>query len=221
MSVRKRKWTTPSGQAKEAWIVTYSDGEGVRRQKTFERKKEADSFAATATVEVREGTHVPESQTVTIKEAGDNWLKSCEAAGLERSTRDQYRNHLDLHIVPFIGRTLLSKLRLASVRAFQDKLRDEGRSPAMVKRVTVSLGGICADAQERGQVGRNVVAEAGKRRTKGRARQGERRQKARLRVGVDIPTPAEVSKLLGAVEGRYRPFLVTAVFTGMRAAERE
>ena len=35
-------------------------------------------------------------------------------------------------------------------------LRNEGRSPAMVKCVTASFGGILADAQERGLVSRNV-----------------------------------------------------------------
>ena len=196
MSVRKRNWTTGKGVEKEAWIVDYADGNGTRRLKTFKRKKDADAFEAVATVQISEGTHVADSTTVSVKEAGEKWIKSCEASGLERSTVDQYRQHLDLHIVPFIGKTLLSKLTVPSIRSLQDKLREEGRSPAMVKRVTVSLGGILADAQERGLVVRNAVREMAKRRTKGRERQGERRQKARLRVGVDIPTPAEVSLLL-------------------------
>ena len=115
--------------------------------------------------------------------------QSCEASGLERSTVDQYRQHLDLHIVPFIGKTLLSKLTVPSIRQpVQDKLREEGRSPAMVKRVTVS---------PRRNIGRRTGTRAcrpkfgpgnGQAAAKGRERQGERRQKARLRVGVDIPT---------------------------------
>lgn len=218
MSVRKRKWTTAKGIEKEAWIVDYVDGQGVRRLKTFERKKEADAWEAATTVQVSEGTHVAESQSITVKAAGDKWITSCENAGLERSTIDQYRNHLDLHIDPYIGRTLLSKLGVPMVRAFQDKLREEGRSPAMVKRVTVSLGSIIADAQERGHAARNAVREMSKRRG-GKARKGERRQKARLQVGVDIPAPTEISKLLQKAEGRYRPLLITAVFTGMRASE--
>jgi integrase len=52
-----------------------------------------------------------------------------------------------------------------------------------------------------------------------RARQSERRQKAPPAGWCRIPTPAEISTLLGAAEGRYRPLLVTAVFTGMRASE--
>lgn len=61
MSVRKREWTTPSGEAKSAWVVDYFDTNGTRRLKTFRLKKEADQFAATASVEVREGVHVADS----------------------------------------------------------------------------------------------------------------------------------------------------------------
>lgn len=219
MTVRKRKWKTAKGEAKEAWVVDYADNGGVRRLKTFERKKEADAFKAAATTQIVEGIHIAESQTVTVEKAAGDWLHSCEQAGLERATLDQYRQHVDLHIKPFLGSVQLSKLSVPTVRQFQDRLREEGRSPAMVKRATVSLGGILADAQERGTSARNAVREMSKRRTKGRDRQSERRQRARLRIGVDIPTPAEISTLLQAADGRYRPLLVTAVFTGMRASE--
>ena len=96
MSVRKRTWKTAKGEEKSAWIVDYSDASGTRRQKTFSKKKDADQFSATAKVEVRDGVHVADSATVTVKEAGDLWLKSCDSAGLERATIDQYRQHLTL-----------------------------------------------------------------------------------------------------------------------------
>jgi hypothetical protein len=56
MSVRKRTWTG-HGVPKEAWIVTYFDTKGVKRQKTFARKREADAFASKTDTEVREGVH--------------------------------------------------------------------------------------------------------------------------------------------------------------------
>ncbi len=36
---------------------------------------------------------------------------------------------------------------------------------------------------------------------------------------MDIPTPEEISRLVNTVAGRFRPFFITAVFTGMRASE--
>lgn len=55
-------------------------------------------------------------------------------------------------------------------------------------------------------------------RRKGEKRQ-ERRQKGRLKVGVDTPTREEVKALVGALSGRWRPLLLTAIFTGLRASE--
>ncbi|MGO7800647.1 site-specific integrase, partial [Rhizobium ruizarguesonis] len=59
MAVRKREWTTPKGEQKSSWFVDYTDTGGKRRLNTFTRKKESDRFAATAAVDVREGTHLP------------------------------------------------------------------------------------------------------------------------------------------------------------------
>ncbi|PSS67070.1 site-specific integrase [Ensifer sp. NM-2] len=217
MSVRKRKWTTPKGVEKEAWVVDYTDGQGKRRLKTFTKKKEADQFAATASVEVREGVHVADSATITIEEAGKLWLKSGDAAGLERTTIDQRKQHLNLHIVPLAGSVKLTKVTAPWVRSFQDDLREKGRSAAMIKRVIISLGSILADAQGRGLVVRNAVHELSKARSGTKA--SEKRGKAKLRVGVDIPTNAETKVILDAAAGRYRPLLVTMIFTGIRASE--
>lgn len=219
MAVRKRAWTTGKGEEKTAWMVDYADMNGVRRQKTFAKKRDADAHFAKIKVDISEGTHVADRATITVGEAGDNWLKSCKAAGLERTTTDQYENHLELHLRSFIGRVLLSKLSVPRVRAWQDKLREEGRSAAMVKRATISLGSIIADAQERGLVARNVVREMAQRRGKSRAGAVEKRQKVRLRVGVDIPTPSEIGLIIQKAEGRYRPLLLAAIFAGMRASE--
>ena len=219
MSVRKRTWTTRNGVVKEAWIVDYVDGQDRRRLKTFTRKKDADAFAATASVEIKEGIHVADSASITIKEAGEMWIAGAENAGLERSTVDQYRQHLNFHITPFLGNVLLSKLNAPMVRAFEDKLRDEGRSPAMVKKVRGSLGSLLADAGERGLVARNVVRDLRSRRRRGRERQAEGRQKGKIKVGIDLPTREEIKAIVEHVSGRWRPLIITAIFTGLRASE--
>lgn len=219
MSIRKRTWTTGKGEAKTSWVVDYVDGKGIRRLKTFVKKKDADGFAATAKVEVRQGVHVADSDSATIKAAGAFWIASAEGAGLERSTINQYRQHLDLHIVPLIGDTLLSRVTVPAVRAFEDDLRAKGRSVAMVRKVLVSLGSLLADAQELGLVTRNAVREKSRSRQRGKDRRHERRQKGRLKVGMDIPTREEVKAIVGALEGRWRPLLLTAIFAGLRASE--
>ena len=218
MSVRKRKWITRKGEEREAWIVDYRDQQGQRLLKTFARKKEADDFAATTHIEVREGTHVADSASVTVTKAGELWLKSAEAGELERTTLDQYRQHLRLHIEPIIGRTKLSQLNAPTIRNFEDKLREKDRSPTIVKYVVRSLGALLADAQERGLIIRNPVRELrSHRRRRGKGAKQERGGK--LKVGIDIPTPDEIKRIIAAVEGKWRPLLLTAIFTGLRASE--
>jgi integrase len=214
MSIRKRRWTTPHGEAREAWVVDYSDQLGHRHHKTFARKKGADAYHAQVAVDMKAGIHTPDSSSVTIDTASRLWLESREAAGVERTTLDMYRTHFERHIAPLIGATKLTALTVPFVRAFEDRLREE-RSPAMVRKVLVSLSGILADAQDRGLVAQNVVRN--RRRGAGNS---DARQRHRLEAGKDIPALAEVRSVVGKLgSGRERPMLLTAIFTGLRASE--
>ena len=85
----------------------------------------------------------------------------------------------------------------------------------MIKRVVGDLGAILADAQERGLVAQNVVRSLGRHKR----RQDERRQKAKLKVGVDIPAREEIASIIANLRGRWRPLILTAIFTGLRASE--
>lgn len=216
MSVRKRPSKTDP--TKFSWVVDYKDGQGARRLKTFKTKKQADHFSATAHLEVREGTHVADGASCTVKQAGKLWIASRERAGRERTTIDAYQNHLDSHIHPFIGDKKLTALTVPEVRSFEEKLLDNGRSSATTRKVLVSLGSLLADAQERGLVGRNVVRDLRVRRGSSDHR-AAKRAKGKIKVGVDIPAPEEVKALIGALMGKWRPVLLTAIFTGMRASE--
>jgi integrase len=219
MSVRRRQWVSPTGETKEAWIVDYRDQHGDRHIKTFAKKRTADAHHAVVAVDVRAGVHTADSKSGTVAEAGQRWLESSEAAGLERATLAAYRQHLELHIAPLIGGVKLSQLTVPLVRGFEDRLRRDGRSPAMVRKARRSLGGILADAQERGLVAQNVVYSLRKNR---RSRRAEGNGK--LKVGIDIPAPDEIRAIIGKLgnipdAARWRPLLLTVIFTGLRASE--
>jgi integrase len=218
MSVRKREWVNPKGEAREAWVVDYVDGNGKRRNKNFQRKRDADAYANRVNAEVRAGTHTPDSTSLTVAEAGQLWLQTRENAGLERATLTSYREHLNLHIAPLIGTTRLSQLTVPAVRAFEDKLRID-RSPAMVRKAVGSLSMILTDAHERGLVAQNVARGLRSSRSRGKERRADKRQKGKLKPGTDIPTPAEIKAFVAALSGQWRPLFLTAIFTGLRASE--
>jgi integrase len=229
MSVRKRKWKTSKGETREAWVVDYIDNKKIQRIRTFDKKSEAKAWETSMRTEVRDGTHTPFSQSSTVQDAAGKWLKTVRAAGLEKSTIEEYERHVHMHINPSLGPVKLTVLNPPLIRDFEDKLRngtapcgEDGtkvRSAAMTKRIIGSLGALLADAVERGALARNVVRELRAGRKRGKERRAERRQKGKLKVGVDIPTPVEVKAFLEAAEGRWRPFMMTAVFTGLRASE--
>ena len=207
------------GAPKEAWVVDYVDQHGDRHLKTFAKKRDADAHHAIVGVAVRAGTHTADSRSVTVAKAAELWLESCEAAGLERTTITAYRQHVELHIVPILGGLRLSQLTVPMVRGFEDRLRRDGRSPIMVRKARRSLGGILADAQERGLVGQNVVYSPAQEPPLA-ARRGQRQAQDR----VDIPSPDEIRAVVAklamiADAARWRPLLLTAIFTGLRASE--
>jgi len=210
MSVRKRKWITSKGEAKEAWIVDYTDQTGDRHIETFERKKDADARHAVVNVDVDKGIHTAHSSSITVAEAAQDWIAYVELEGRERSTVAQYRQHIDLHINPRLGREKLAKLTTPRINAFRDDLLAK-LSRAMARKVLTSLKSLLRDAQRRGNVSQNVAADV----KIGATTRGKRK----LRAGVDIPTADEIRRILHAAPDKWRPMLLVMTFAGLRASE--
>src|SRR5262249_1850848 len=87
------------------------------------------------------------------------------------------------------------------------------RSLAMRRKVLTNLKTMLAFAQGRGLVAQNVARGV---RIKDDSREAAR---GPLRAGVDFPTMAELNILMERSEGRRRPLIITAIFTGMRLSE--
>ena len=211
--VKKRTWVTKQGESREAWVVDYSDQHGVHRLKTFELKKDAEAFKVTAQHEVKLGTHTAARTSKTLGETWELWIADSEANGLERSTVRQRRQLLTHHIKPFIGGLKLAELNTPLLYEFDDKLRNAGRSLAMRRKVMVHMKTCIKFAQGRGYVAQNVALGV---KIKSDTREAA---KGPLRPGVDFPTMVELNALIDSASGRLRPFIVTAIFTGMRLSE--
>jgi integrase len=206
MSVRKRSWTTRLGEQREAWIADYVDGQGDRHIRTFERKKDADSYLATVKVDVSQGVHTAPSKSVTVAEAAEIWIKRVEADGREPTTVRQYRQHVDLHIVPKIGTTKLAHLNVTRVESLRDELLADLSRP-MARKVLTSFKSLLKAARHA-----HVASGVSIKRDK--------RKERKLEVGRDIPEPNEVKRLIeAATDTRDRALLLTVALTGLRASE--
>lgn len=205
-AIRKRSWTDQRGEPKQAWLVDYRDAAGKRRAKQFSRKKDAEAWSTQAAYEVSRGFHTADSETVTIREAADLWVKRAEAEGLERATVQAYRGLARLHVVPLLGPTKLSRLTRPMVESFRDDLVAT-RSRAMASKGVRALSSILAEAMRRGLVGQNVAADVKVSRP------------SRDRARVEIPSREDIRAMLDAADEDFKPMLLTAVFTGLRASE--
>jgi integrase len=206
LSVRKRTWKTGDGETKTAWIVDYSDQSGDRHIRTFERKKDADAYHATVKVDVSQGIHTAPSKSATVAEAAEIWIKRVEADGRERTTVRQYRQHIDLHILPKIGATKLARLNVTRVESFRDDLLAD-LSRAMARKVLTSFKSLLKAARQ-GHVASGVSIKRDKRKER------------KLEVGRDIPEPNEVKRLIeAATDTRDRALLLAVALTGLRASE--
>ena len=206
MSVRKRSWTTRSGEVKEAFIVDYFDQDGDRHIRTFERKKDADDFHASVRIAVKQGLHSAPSKSITVAEAAESWIKRVEADGRERTTVRQYRQHIDLHIAPRLGKVKLANLTPKSIESFRDDLLQRVSRP-LARKVLVSLKSLLRAAKHA-----HLTADVSIARN--------RRGEVRLEVGRDIPTPGEIKRLIAAARpGRQRSLLLVAALCGLRASE--
>ena len=210
-SIRKRTWTA-RGIEQSAWLVDYFDQAGKRHAKTFPTKKEAEAWRVSALHEVSQGTHTPASTSITLAEVFGRWIEHCEAEGLEHGTIVQRRQHLELHVRPFVGGEKLSSLTMPRIHQLDAQLRKAGRSLAMRRKVLTNIKTALTFAQGQGLVAQNVA--------RGIKLKGENRRGAgSLKEGVDFPTKVEIKALIDNAPARWRPFIITAIFTGMRASE--
>ena len=117
-TVRKR--ILKSGKVR--FTCWYTDRDGIRRSKDFKLKGDANAYRDQVGMDVRAGTHVPDSQSITVAEAADAWADACENDGLELSTVRQYRQHVAHHIKPLVGAEKLSRLTTPRCKQFVDDL---------------------------------------------------------------------------------------------------
>jgi integrase len=83
----------------------------------------------------------------------------------------------------------------------------------MRRKVLTTLKTMLTFAQGQGLVAQNVARGVRLKRDDGRDSTGPRRK------GVDFPSKAELNLLIENASGAWRPFIITAIFTGMRVSE--
>jgi integrase len=213
-----------------AYVVDYSAYSAkkekvVRCFKTFERKKAAEDFWHS--VAGAKSKPSADARNVRVRDAAETWFEAVRVGRsgrlpAEGSTLRQYRTHIDLHIVPELGNDKLSDLTATRVRGFRDHLL-KTLSRAMARKVLTSFKSILREAHAHDLMSSNPAA--------GVSIQGN--GNGRHRKEVAIPERKEIAAVLRFVEHlatqpnkqraktwrRWRAFIMTAIYTGLRASE--
>jgi integrase len=94
------------------------------------------------------------------------------------------------------------------VERFKADLLEKGRTRAMTRRILGALKMMLNTAMRQGYAAHNPATAV-------QAPSAKDRDKKR----VEPPSKAEIGAIINAAGGRWRPFIITAVFTGLRASE--
>ncbi len=190
--------TLPSGR----YRAVYRDPDGTRHSQTFARKADAKTFVANAVSDLVRGEwRDPRGGAMPFRDWAEKWL---DARVVRRSTDYNDRGRYRTHLLPAFGDAQLKDLTPLRIKTFVAELSAR-RKPATVRNVHALLSTMLSDAVAEGLLLTNPC------------------QFSRLpriaRYDAVFLSPAEVERLVEAIDPAYRDFVITAVGTGMRWGE--
>lgn len=152
-SIRKRRWTH-KGIEREAWVLDYTDQNGKRRQKTFEKKKDADAYRTRIVSEIQRGEHLPTSESAAIENVARLYIENCELrfrdGTLSFATLYQRKCVVKNYIVPHFGKKKLAELTYRDVEGLRDMAVDQGRGVRRTRSIMQIFRGVELFGRRRG-----------------------------------------------------------------------
>jgi integrase len=180
----------------------------------FRTRKEAQAAMTKVMVAVEQQIYVAPARVTVREYLTKEWLPAVKAT-IRPSTYNSYVQHVDCHIVPYIGSLKLVKLTGAQANALYAKLAETGKdgrrglSPQTIHHVHACLHKACKDAVRWGQLSRNPLDAADPPRARG---DGAKE--------MNTWTKEELRAFLEAVaDERLHALWHTIAMTGMRRGE--
>lgn len=212
--------------AKSPWVVEYTDPKTGKRHRETPKsglKRDAEKLRVKIETEIAGGIHVASSQTATVGEVLDDWLKRCEQRvkakdNLRKVTYEKNRGRAERHIRPRLGHIRLSQLHPRDVQKWVDDLafaeaNSLGRQS--LQQMVSILRRVIRHGQTTGLVTRNVLIDH------------PVTVPGRLPGRIAIPSKAKLKRILefSKLNGRgrpapyLRPMVHLAAYCGLRLGE--
>jgi integrase len=185
--------------------VGWLDGKRVRKHVFGRTRAEAADKLDALLRAAKEQRPIPD-QRAKVGPFLRTWLETVAKPTIRASTFKSYRDIVELHLVPGLGRIALAKLTPADVQAFLNRKRECGLSARRVQMLHAVLRRALVTAERWGMVSRNVARLASPPRV----------PKHEIRP----LTPEQAQRLIEcSSEDRFRGLYVTALGTGCRQGE--
>ncbi|HEY3503382.1 MAG TPA: hypothetical protein VGN37_11450 [Actinocatenispora sp.] len=198
----RARWRGPSGK--------------LESKPGFPTKRDAENYAKDQEAAIRGGTYVdPRAGQTTLTEWVNRWFP---AQDLEPSTLADYRNRIEVRILPAFGDCPLASLTEEAIAVWEMGLVKDGYARSTARAARTLLATILGDA-----IPRYIQANPAARR-RGKGRKGRRRVERLERSEKVWPSPLQallVAERCAALSGHDAEFvmMVTAAYTGMRWSE--
>ena len=217
--IRKRTWTTKSGDKRTAWQVNYVDDEGSLQQKQFGTRREANDERIRIEGQIAKGVHVPDRRSITVGDAARAFLADFEelvqAGKRSRTTLNGYESIIEHHLLAldFAG-TKMSRLSGPACVGYARAL-ESSRTDDRARRAFATFRMIVDFALGQGWVGSNPARSVTIRTAPDWDTDKER---------LDIPPLADLKAILSAAgrldnTGRATAFVSLLLFQALRISE--
>lgn len=171
---------------------------------TFATKRDAEVWLTKKEAEILDEEWInPDAGKITLGEYGRSWID--ERPNLRPRTVELYGYLFRVHLVPTFGGKALSEIKDPHVRRWRKRLLDSGVSEVTVAKAYRLLKAMLTTAVDDQLIKRNPCRIKGA----GQEKSPER----------PILTVAEVYRLAGTVEPRYRALVLLATFGSLRWGE--
>jgi integrase len=200
-SIHPRRDGRWAGSVHIGWV----DGKRVRKHVLGRTRGEVAGKLEALMRAHRDGRPVPDQRT-KVGPFLRQWLEEVARPTLRHSTHKSYREIVERHLVPGLGRFPLAKLAPADVQAILNRKLEAGLSPRRVQYLHAVLRRALGTAERWGMVSRNVARLVDAPRVP--------------RHEISPLTPEQAKRLVeAAAEDRLRALWVAALGTGCRQGE--
>jgi integrase len=140
------------------WRARYRDPSGRERNRSFERRAEAERFLTAIESAKDSDAYIdPSLGRVRLQSFAEKWLMSVQPPTLKPKTWSSYRSLLNSRVLPALGDRPLASIKTSDVQAWIAAMHAERLSPSRIRQAHVTLRQILESAVRDGVVARNAA----------------------------------------------------------------